>query len=369
MRRWVVAAVILSLFLTGCSMESFSDSERAGADIEATPLEQSTVPPPHSGLADVVEQTLPSVVNVKVKSISLSEVAPPTEGVGEGSGVVIADEGIILTNYHVVAGAVSVRVVFTDDRDPLEGTVIGGDPDRDLAVIKVEADDLDAIELGNSGQLKLGDGVVAMGFPLGLGGPTVTSGILSGTDRTIEAQAAFGVEELVGLLQTDAAINPGNSGGALVDLNGRLVGINTAVAGSAENIGFAIAIDEALPIVNEILTEPAERHAWLGVQLANITSPAIAQELGVPPDLQGAIVFSIIPGSPAEESDLQEGDVVVAIDGDPITSREDLIARLAEMDPGAEVDLTVVSAAGERSVTVVLAQRPATFEPGDQDEE
>lgn len=363
MNRTIVSALIGLVLLSGCSMESFSDADRA-ADPQRSPVVQATDEPPHSELSDVVAEVLPSVVNVKVESVSLSETSQPLEGSGEGSGVVIDESGIILTNFHVVAGAVSVRVVFTDDREPLEGQVIGGDPERDLAVIQVEADDLDAIPVGNSERMRLGDGVVAIGFPLGLGGPTVTSGILSGTDRRIQAQASFGIEELVGLLQTDAAINPGNSGGPLVDLRGRLVGINTAVAGSAENIGFAIAIDEALPVVNEILTEPADRQAWLGVQLANITSPVIADELGVPADLQGALVFAIIPGSPAAGADLAEGDVVVAIDGEPVTSREELIAALAEMDPGTRAELTVVSAEGEREVSVELAQRPVTFESG-----
>ncbi len=372
MRKLVPFLLVTLLVGTACSMESFSDSVAGQADSEATPLEQATVAPPHSDVSAVVEETLPSVVNVKVKSISLSEGAPPTEGSGEGSGVVIDESGIILTNYHVVAGAVSVRVVFTDEREALEGSVIGGDPDRDLAVIRVEADDLDAIELGNSEQLKLGDGVIAMGFPLGLGGPTVTSGIVSGTNRTIEAQAQFGIERLVGLLQTDAAINPGNSGGALVDLNGRLVGINTAVAGSAENIGFAIAIDEALPIVNEIITDPPEEQAWLGVQLGDITSPLVAQELGLPADLEGALVVGLIPGGPAEEAGLEEGEVIVTIDGEAVASSEELIAALRERDPDTEVELEVVSSEGGRTVTATLAQRPATFEapspqPGDDE--
>jgi S1-C subfamily serine protease len=362
MRRSLISIFLSSCVLLGaCSAESFSDAEPR-VETARTPVAQATEEPPHSELSNVVAEALPSVVNVKVKSVSLSENAPPLEGAGEGSGVVIDEEGIILTNYHVVAGAVSVRVVFTDDREPLTGTVIGGDRERDLAVIRVEADDLDAIPVGNSERLRLGDTVIAIGFPLGLGGPTVTSGILSGTDRRIQAQASFGVETLVGLLQTDAAINPGNSGGALVDLNGRLVGINTAVAGSAENIGFAIAIDEALPIVNEILTDPPEEQAWLGVQLGDVTSPALARELGLPADTEGAVVFGLIPGSPAEEAGLEEGEVVVSVDGEEITSSGQLIEMLRGLSPGTEVTLEVLSPDGTRTVTTELAQRPVTFE-------
>jgi len=366
-------ALAVSMIVAGsaCSIQ-LEDPDRA--EVERTPLEQSAATPRHSELSTVVEDVLPSVVNVRVESINLSDTAPPTEGAGEGSGVVIDPGGIILTNYHVVAGAVEVQVVFTDEREPLEGRVIGGDPDRDLAVIEVDARDLEAIEIGRSGSLKLGDDVVAIGFPLGLGGeetsasPTVTSGILSGTERTIEAQGSFGIERLVGLLQTDAAINPGNSGGALIDREGRLIGINTAVAGSAENIGFAIAIDQAMPIINEILTDPPEEQAWLGVQLGNITSPLVAQELGVPTDTEGAVVFGLIPGSPAAASDLEEGDVIVEVNGTRIPDRDTLIERLRRMNPGSEIELSIVSASGTRTVTVELAQRPLTFEaPGDEE--
>ena len=364
-------AVACMLLAAGCSIQL---EEPGAASPERTPLEQIDSTPQHSELSSVIEEVLPAVVNVKVESISLSQTGPPIEGSGEGSGVVIDPKGIILTNYHVVAGAVEVRVVFTDEREPLEGRVIGGDPERDLAVIEVDAKDLDAIEIGKSGSLKLGDGVVAIGFPLGLGGngtsasPTVTAGILAGTERTIEAQGSSGIARLVGLLQTDAAINPGNSGGPLIDLDGRLIGINTAVAGSAENIGFAIAIDGAMPIINEILTDPPDEQAWLGVQLGDITSPVIAQELGVPPDTQGAVVFGIIPGSPAEES-LQEGDVIVEANGQEIPDRDTLIEQLRRLDPGTEVELSIVSASGTRTVSVELAQRPLTFEaPGGDDE-
>ena len=371
--RFVIALLAgLVLVASACSIQL---EEPGAAEVERTPLEQVEETPQHSELSSVIERVLPSVVNVKVESISLSQTGPPTEGSGEGSGVVIDPNGIILTNYHVVAGAVEVRVVFTDEREPLEGRVIGGDPDRDLAVIEVDADDLEAIEIGKSGSLKLGDGVVAIGFPLGLGGngssasPTVTSGILSGTERTIEAQGSFGIERLVGLLQTDAAINPGNSGGPLIDLDGRLVGINTAVAGSAENIGFAIAIDEALPIINEILTDPPEEQAWLGVQLGDITSPLIADDLGVPADTEGAVIFGLIPGSPAVEAGLEEGDVVIELNGQGIDSSDSLIERLRRFDPGTRVELSIISATGARTVEVELARRPLTFEaPGGEDE-
>ena len=174
--------------------------------------------------------------------------------------MILERDGLILTNNHVVEGSTSVEVAFNDDvhDQPLQATVIGTEPGRDLAVLRVEASDLVPVELASSAALRLGDAVIAIGFPLGLGGPTVTSGIVSGLDRTIDGRNG----KLTGLLQTDAAINPGNSGGPLVDRSGRLVGINTAGVrdGVAENIGFAIAIDGALPVIERIRSDsPASR--------------------------------------------------------------------------------------------------------------
>jgi S1-C subfamily serine protease len=176
---------------------------------------------------------------------------------GEGSGVVIRSDGIVLTNAHVIEGATEIEVTTADGQQTLDATVVGSDAEHDLAILKVDSDDLTALTIGSSDQLELGDSVVALGYPLGLG-PTATQGIVSGLDRTIQiGDGPFDATELTGLLQTDAAINPGNSGGALLDGNGRLVGINTAAASasSAENIGFAVAIDEALPIVEDILSD------------------------------------------------------------------------------------------------------------------
>jgi S1-C subfamily serine protease len=171
--------------------------------------------------------------------------------------VILSSNGLILTNNHVVLHAVRVLVLFTSGHAALSGTVVGTDPQHDLAVIKVDATGLKPLPLGRSSDLKLADTVYAIGFPLDLG-ITVTSGIVSGLDRSIAVNGESTVEHLAGLVQTDAAINPGNSGGALVDTSGRLVGINTAgvSATSADNVGFAIAIDEALQVVKRILAEP-----------------------------------------------------------------------------------------------------------------
>ena len=213
-------------------------------------LEQNNKPIAGSGVAEVVEKALPSVVNVKV--VGLGESFGGDETHAQGSGVIIDEAGYIVTNNHVIEGAAEVEVVFTDeslDDRKTKGIVVGTDTNKDLAVIKVTVDGLNPIALGSEDNLRLGDEVIALGFPLGLGGATVTKGIVSATERDITVGGgALGQEKLEGVLQTDAAINPGNSGGALIDIAGRLIGINTAAAaaGSAENVGFAISIDTAL---------------------------------------------------------------------------------------------------------------------------
>jgi S1-C subfamily serine protease len=364
-----VTALFAALFVLGAcafSMGQDAFSEEPEPVASSLDLDQDEAPPPASELADVIERVLPAVVNVKVRGIRATEFG--TENVqGQGSGVVIdADQGIIVTNFHVVADATSVDVVFNDG-DRVEGTVIGTEGETsDLAVIKVEKDDLTEIKIGKSSSLRLGDDVIALGFPLGLGGATVTSGILSGDARTIEVpddSQQDGTKELEGLLQTDAAINPGNSGGALIDAAGRLIGINTAAAsaGSAENIGFAISIDSALPVIREIIEEPPQSRAWLGVIIATL-DPTIAGELGIDPELEGAVITDIIPDGPAEEAGLAPGDVITRLAGDAVTSQPSLTEALADLDPGDRIAVEVVNDDGTRTVQLTLAQRPATFD-------
>lgn len=347
------------------SADAGSDQGRAGAadpdpdqssgGSSSSGSQSAAQPPPDSIVANVVEEVLPSVVNVRVEGFGF--------GGGQGSGVVYAADGIILTNNHVVENAASLSVVFNDGvhNQPLDGVVVGTAPERDLAVIRVSADDLNPIDLGRSSDLRLGDEVLALGFPLGLGGPTVTRGIISGLERTIEP---LGGARLEGALQTDAAINPGNSGGALVDMHGQLVGINTAGASAAfaENIGFAIAIDQAIPVIEEILSKPPEERAWLGVSIAQVDSDLAAAQLGLPLDTRGTLIVEVVPGGPADNAGLREGDLIVRLNGDEISSTEDLTASLAKHDPGDTVEVEVVGSGGDRrTVSVELGQRPPTF--------
>jgi S1-C subfamily serine protease len=365
-----------ALLLSGCSVQATTTPtprSRAGPEAQSAPearpapevtIESSDVPPPHSRVSEVVEEALPSVVNVRVTAIT-QDAFGLRQGRGSGSGVVIDPSGIIVTNSHVVENATKVTVVFNDGvHDKLNGTVVDTVPEQDLAIVRVDADDLDPIEIGVSRKLKPGDGVVALGYPLGLGGFTVTRGIVSAKSRTIRVPSSQGGSRtLQGLLQTDAAINPGNSGGALIDLNGRLVGINSAAAqaGAAENIGFAIAIDSALPVINQILTQPRRQQAWLGVFLDTVNSAGAALQLGVPLGTRGAVVVDVVPGSPADEAGFRDGEVIVAADGGAVTSADDLIQQLIDRDPGEEVTFELVGPGGRRTETVTLVPRPASF--------
>ena len=355
--RLTIALAIAALFLSSCSLLALDAIRaRTTSGTSTVDLEQDVRPVTPSDTAELVERVLPSVVNVK---------STLATGQGEGSGVMIDPSGVILTNNHVVQNAVSIEILFNDGTDPVEGRVIGGIPSSDLAVIKIEGSGYNAVRLGSSDQLRLGDDVVAIGYPLGLGGPTVTRGIISGRARTIETNVDVGSREvpvkLEGLLQTDAAINPGNSGGALLDAAGRLVGINTAVAGLAENIGFVIAIDNALPTVEQILEEPEEEHAWLGVQTSPL-DPASATELGLDPDAEGVLVVGVFENTPAADADIPEGVIMVSIDGEVIGSPADLTELITEHDPGDVVDIVLITPDGRRTVTVELDARPVTLE-------
>ena len=356
----LTGAAIAAALLAGCS----------GGDDAATPATTAvqtvtvsepppdptspaaTAPPPSraDSLAVAVDRVLPSVVNVRTSSFG--------GGKGEASGVILRRDGLILTNNHVVEGTTDVSVAFNDDvhKTPLPATVIGTAPERDLAVIRVEATDLVPVELASSSALRLGDAVIAIGFPAGLlGGPTVTSGIVSGLDRTIEGPNG----DLTGLLQTDAAINPGNSGGPLVDRAGRLVGINTAGIRSTdtENIGFAIAIDGALPVIAQISDAPPATERWLGIAYSSVDSETAAVQLGLDSSTRGAAVTEVYPGGPGDEAKLAVGDVIVAADDVPIRNGAALTKLIASRKVGDEIDLELIDSRGPRLVAVKVARR------------
>jgi S1-C subfamily serine protease len=245
----------------------------------------------------------------------------------------------------VVQGAQEVEVLLTDGRR-LPARVVGADPEGDLAVIKVEAKDLPVAPLGDSEKLNVGDPVIAVGHALALpGGPTVTAGIVSALDRSIrESNGAL----LRNLIQTDAAINPGNSGGALLDAAGNVVGVNTAIAGEAQNIGFAIAITPARIVLDQLIKTGKVVRPLLGVEMAPVT-PALATEKNLAVK-SGALIVSVVPGSPAEQAGLRVDDVITRINGTKIDDPNDASNAIGMHRPGAEVELTM--ARGQETVSV-----------------
>jgi len=361
-RPLFLSLVVVTLLASGCSLPAIEIARDDAAPAPEVTIQQSDAAAPSSPLADMIETVLPSVVNVRVTSVQFDPLGGVQDVEGQGSGVIVDASGIIVTNNHVVEGATEVEVAFNDEHPRETGQVLGTVPEKDIAVIKVDAEGLTPLEVGRSDALRLGDDVVAIGFPLGLGGPSVTKGIISATDRNIDVDGAA-IDELEGLLQTDAAINPGNSGGALVDRSGRLIGINTAAAqaGAAENIGFAIPVDAAIPIVEEILREPPEKRAWLGVQIQSVETSAMATQLGLDPDVRGALISGLFPESPAAAAGIEQGDVVIEIGGEEVASQEDLTRALTLFDPGETIDVRVVREGESLTLSVELGQRPTTI--------
>ncbi|HEY0398619.1 MAG TPA: trypsin-like peptidase domain-containing protein, partial [Acidimicrobiia bacterium] len=263
-----------------------------------------------------------------------------------------------VTNNHVVDGASAITVTLADGRK-LDARILGRDTNADLAVLKVDAGGLPAVKIGRSDALVVGDSVVAIGNALALdGGPTVTQGIVSALDRTISAGSqgsGQGSETLRHVLQTDAAINPGNSGGPLLDAAGEVVGINTAVAGDAQNIGFALAIDKALPIINTLKSGQTPEQPFLGLSTVTLT-PGIQRQLGLDVS-KGAVVAGITPGSGAELAGLAQGDVITKVAGKDVASADDVTAAVADRKPGDQLDITVARAGQTRTVTARIGSR------------
>jgi putative serine protease PepD len=298
-----------------------------------------------SGLFETVR---PSVVRID---------AVTSIGRGTGTGFVISADGRIATNAHVVGDAANVEVEFADGTTEM-ATVLGVARSEDLAVIQVGRDDLTPVEFGSSDDLKVGERVVAIGNSLGFeGSPTATVGIVSALDRSIRIDDGTRLTELI---QTDAAINPGNSGGPLFDLDGKVVGINSAGSPMAQSVGFAIAIDPAQPILDTLSAGEPVLQAFLGISSAPLT-PETAAQLGVDSDgeLRGALVLDVSDGSAAEAAGLLVGDLITAIDGDPVESPDGVGDAIGGRDPGDTIRITIVREGSEMSVDAVLGSRQA----------
>lgn len=254
---------------------------------------------------------------------------------GAGSGFIVDAEGHILTNNHVVEGADEVKVQLADDRE-FDAKVVGTDPATDVAVLKIEAEGLDPIELGDSGVLEVGDWVLAIGNPFGLP-RTVSAGIVSATGR-----ANVGIVDYENFIQTDAAVNPGNSGGPLVDLAGRVVGINTAIAsrsGGNNGIAFAIPIDMVKPVMDQLVTTGTVTRGQLGVVISEL-SQEMAESFGYAGS-KGILVQDVASGSPAEKAGIRSGDIITSLDGEPVAALQPFRAAIAKRSPGTKVELGI----------------------------
>jgi S1-C subfamily serine protease len=349
--RRILPALLVAGLLSSCT-----DAARIGRDEDSSdalpPVSTRTSPEGDASVASIVEQIKPSIVAIRSQRISrdLFFQAIPTRGAG--TGMIATADGHVLTNAHVVAGAQEIEVLLTDGRS-LPARIVGADAEGDLAVLKVDAQNLPVAPLGDSEKVKVGDTVIAVGHALALpGGPTVTQGIVSALDRSIrEANGAV----LRNLIQTDAAINPGNSGGALLDSAGNVIGVNTAIAGEAQNIGFAIAITPARTIVDQLIRTGRVVRPFLGVEMAPVT-PALATErrLSV---RSGAQIVEVVPGSPADRAGLRVDDVITRIDDAEVEDPNDAGNAIGAHKPGDEVDIRIARGDESLNLKATLSER------------
>lgn len=307
-------------------------------------------------IADTVERVRPAVVSIVARTVSRDRFGRQSTGFGSGTGVIFDESGLVLTNNHVIEGGVEITVT-QDDGTQVEAEIIGADRLSDLAVLRLPGDGYPSLPLRENGSLRAGDWVIAIGNALALpGGPTVTVGVVSALGRSIESTPGV---TLYDLIQTDTSINPGNSGGPLIDLNGNLVGINTAVLRgssgvSVEGIGFAVDVETAQQVALQLVELGHVRWAWMGVFLADL-SPEVAAQVGLP-IREGVIIQNTLVDGPSDRAGIHPGDIVVNIDGHDIATVSDLTRLLKqEFKAGQEVEVEVFRVVDGQSSTKVLA--------------
>ena len=332
--------------------------------------------PSKTTFAPIVKAVLPSVVNissskvVKAQGMEQMQMDPMfRQFFGDeggrfnvpkdrrekalGSGVIVSPEGYILTNNHVVDGATDVKVTLSDKRE-LQARIVGTDPKTDVAVLKIEADNLKPLTIGDSSQVEVGDVAIAIGDPFGVG-QTVTKGIISAKGR-----GGLGIEDYEDFLQTDAPINPGNSGGALVNDRGELIGINTAIishgSGGSQGIGFAVPANLARQVMDQILKNGKVVRAYLGILPQDVT-PSMAKAFGAK-EARGIVVGDVSPSSPAQASGIQRGDILLEVNGKPVSDSNQLRMNISMMPPGTNVKLKVIRNGSQRDFSVKLAELP-----------
>ena len=362
-----ILLLALALLVSGCSSPLMQGTPFSADETSAAIQTAPAAPAPDvqsSGdirtiVQEVVNRVRPAVVQVANEQTRQGPSGDPVlVPLGSGSGFIIDAAGHIITNDHVVAGAERLTVALPDGRTFAAETV-GRDPRTDLAVIKIAGKDLPTVALGTSGDLAIGQWVIAIGNALGLpGGPTVTVGVVSATGRTARPDETF----LFDLIQTDAAINPGNSGGPLLDLSGRVIGINTLGAGligrglQAQGIGFAIAIDTARPLTQQIIDTGEVAHPYIGVELS-YNNPIFANQEALP-NVAGAVVRRVQEDSPAAAAGLEPQDIIIAANGENLVDESTLYRILSRRQPGDRLALTVLRGDEQRDLRLTLGVFP-----------
>ncbi|MGV8898389.1 MAG: Do family serine endopeptidase [Burkholderiaceae bacterium] len=326
--------------------------------------------PSQNSYRDAAKIAMPSVVNIFTTKEARQQRTPYLEdpffkkffgdGYGAqeekqsslGSGVVISPQGYILTNNHVVEAADEIEVALADGRKAV-AKVVGADPETDLAVIKIDVPNLPAITLGRIEQVRVGDPVLAIGNPFGVG-QTVTMGIISALGRN-----HLGINTFENFIQTDAAINPGNSGGALIDTNGNLLGINTAIyssSGGSLGIGFAIPVSTVKTVMESIINTGQVVRGWIGVEPQDIT-PELAESFGLTTK-SGAIIAGVLRDGPADKAGIKPGDILIAIEDKPVTDTTEMLNLIAQLIPGNKTSFTISRRNQESVVQVTIGKRP-----------
>jgi serine protease DegQ len=327
----------------------------------------------NSGYSSAAKKAMPSVVNIfsssKVASNSPQQLQEDPlfrhffgdqydndEDQSEsslGSGVIVSEQGLILTNNHVVSGADQIEVAITDGRK-FSAKIVGADPETDLAILKVDAENLPAITFANSEKLNVGDVVLAIGNPFGVG-QTVTQGIVSALGRN-----HLGINTFENFIQTDASINPGNSGGALIDISGNLVGINSAIYsknGGSMGIGFAIPVSIAKQVMEQITLTGGVTRGWIGIEAQDIT-PELAESFGIDNKVQGSLIAGVLRDSPADVAGLRAGDILTKINGKAVTDSESMLNIIAVLKPKDKAKLEIIRNSQSLVVALTVGKRP-----------
>ncbi|MDH5696435.1 MAG: trypsin-like peptidase domain-containing protein [Dehalococcoidia bacterium] len=311
---------------------------------------------PELSTQELVAEVAPAVVSIVTETVGYNWFWQAVPQTGAGSGIIISSDGYIVTNNHVVEDAQKVTVTLSDG-SAFAATIVGTDAQTDLAVVKIDANNLTYLHfLSNSlEQLSVLDPVVAVGNALALpGGPTWTTGVVSNLGRSIEEENGVVLDDII---QTDAAINAGNSGGPLLDTAGQVVGINVAIASNAENIGFAISTDTAIPVVNSLIDKGKVVRPWLGVEVTTVTS-TIQHYYNLSVDA-GALITSVGSGSPADEAGLRAGDVITKIDGEDISTAAELTSSINSHQIGDQIEIVYYRGSVQKVATATLEESPS----------